>query len=137
VAVAWRSLEACPTPALAPFLAPMHPNTLSHDYGVIHTHTRISGHTISHHPAGLTASDSFLPCYPPPQLVTVQFWADPLIWGYDHRAADASECCASCHAYNAAVERGGTAQGRNASRCNTWAFCANREVCKGRWGECW
>jgi hypothetical protein len=69
--------------------------------------------------------------------VDVQFWADPLVWGYDHRAADASECCASCHAYNAAVERGGTDKGTNSSRCNTWAFCADKEICKDRLGECW
>lgn len=29
-----------------------------------------------------------------------EFWADPtLVWGYDHRAADAAECCAACHSH--------------------------------------
>lgn len=69
--------------------------------------------------------------------VPLQFWADPLVWGYDHRAQDAAECCAACHAYNAAAERGGLKAGRNSTRCNTWAFCADKEACKGRTGECW
>lgn len=70
-------------------------------------------------------------------LFDLQLWADPLVWGFDHRAQDAAECCAACHAYNTAIERGGMAQGRNSTRCNTWAFCADKEACKERYRECW
>uniref|UniRef100_A0A383VDC9 PPIase cyclophilin-type domain-containing protein n=1 Tax=Tetradesmus obliquus TaxID=3088 RepID=A0A383VDC9_TETOB len=67
-----------------------------------------------------------------------EFWSDPiLVWGYEHRAVDAAECCASCHAQRRLLERGGTAEGRNGSACNTWAFCGDRAKCKERFGECW
>jgi cyclophilin family peptidyl-prolyl cis-trans isomerase len=66
------------------------------------------------------------------------FWGDPtLIWGYDHRAADAAECCAACHAHRQVVARGGTEQGRNSSSCNLWAFCGHSDKCGSRFGECW
>jgi len=67
----------------------------------------------------------------------MQFWADPIVWGYEHRAQDAAECCAACHALNAAIDRGGSEKGRNGTRCNVWAFCVDPVECQQRLGECW
>lgn len=67
-----------------------------------------------------------------------EFHGDPiLVWGYDHRAADAAECCAACHAYRAAVARGGSEQGKNGTACSMWSFCGVAESCGTRLGECW
>lgn len=84
----------------------------------------------------LCLSLAFPPQTLPPSFTPTQFWADPLIWGYDHRAQDAAECCAACHAYNAAADRGATEHGTNSTRCNTWSYADNVED-KKRNGECW
>lgn len=66
------------------------------------------------------------------------FWGDEtLIWGYDHRAADAAECCAACHAHRRVVARGGTEKGTNSTSCSSWTFCTDADKCGTRYGECW
>lgn len=51
-------------------------------------------------------------------------------WGDNNRFASAGECCASCseHAKNS---KAGT------KPCNIWVFCADRENCGQRFGQCW
>lgn len=68
----------------------------------------------------------------------IEFNGHPIpVFGYDHRAADAAECCAACHAHRQVVARGGTEQGRGGETCSLWSFCGDAEKCGTRLGECW
>ena len=51
-------------------------------------------------------------------------------WGDHNRVASAAECCESCraNAERATEER---------SKCNVWVFCADKQLCGDRFGQCW
>lgn len=67
-----------------------------------------------------------------------EFWAPvDVIRGEYHRAANAGECCAACHAHRATVARGGTEQGSKGQACNMWAFCGDARNCNDKFGQCW
>jgi len=66
---------------------------------------------------------------PEQQLVVfaAEFWGSPVVWGTEHHAADAAECCAACHAHRRVVARGGTENGKFTAPCNIWVFCGDRD----------
>jgi cyclophilin family peptidyl-prolyl cis-trans isomerase len=64
-------------------------------------------------------------------------WGDVVAWGSQNKAGSAAECCASCHAHNAAVARGGLEKGKNSTLCDTWVFCGDKHKCGAQYQECW
>ena len=71
-----------------------------------------------------------------PKLNT-DLWGDVVAWGSQNTAGSAAECCAACHAYNAAIARGGLEKGKNSTICNTWVFCGDKVKCGAQYQECW
>ncbi|KAG8457664.1 hypothetical protein KFE25_005755 [Diacronema lutheri] len=57
----------------------------------------------------------------------------PLVWGANHRTADAAACCAACDAHRAAA----AAATPPARGCTVWVFCASDALCGAARGECW
>jgi hypothetical protein len=53
-----------------------------------------------------------------------------VVWGSNHKVASAAACCEACRANAAKVKPG-------ANGCNMWVFCADKELCGDRLGQCW
>ena len=51
-------------------------------------------------------------------------------WGTNNKVASAAACCESCRADAAKKKPGERA-------CNVWVFCADKELCEDRFGQCW
>ena len=47
---------------------------------------------------------------------------DVVVWGADHKVADAVACCERC---------------RSKDGCNVWVFCGDAEGCGAKVGQCW
>ena len=55
-------------------------------------------------------------------------------WGDHNRVSSAADCCRSCREHAKRVALEGKPEGR---ACNVWVFCADRELCGERHGQCW
>ena len=47
---------------------------------------------------------------------------DVVVWGADHRVANAAACCERCRARDG---------------CNVWVFCGDKDGCGDKVGQCW